>query len=132
MDTYQPKRLQKKIEKPLEPDGQKGRKLQNPPIVPFVQTQEGVLTNFYSKTNSQSTPAQLLPRLPWELERLVSAASNGSLPTGSQPLETGFVPDLERYVLAWAAAYLAGATEDATARLWDAWRTWQGLKAVAA
>jgi hypothetical protein len=72
-----------------------------------------------------------VPRLPWELERLVSAASNGRLPQGSVKLEAGLVPDLERFVLGWAAAYVLGATEEAQQRLWDAWRSWQGSRLTA-
>ena len=131
VDTYQPRRLQKKNEKPLEPDGQKGQKPENTPFDPFVQPQEGVLVNFYSEANTPSPAARAVPRLSWELERLISAASNGSLPTGMQRLENGIVADFERYVLSWAAAYLTGATNDATTRLWEAWRTWQGQKVTA-
>ena len=85
----------------------------------------------YLEANTANTATRAVPRLPWELERVISAATNGSLPGGAVKLEQGLVPDLERYVLAWAAAYLTGATDDATVRLWDVWRTWQGVKVTA-
>ena len=66
----------------------------------------------------------ILERLPWELERLVSAASNGILPSGSFKLESGTVPDLERYVLAWTGAYILGDTVQALSRLWEAQKVW--------
>jgi hypothetical protein len=70
-----------------------------------------------------------VPRLPWQLERLISAASNGSLPKReATELEPGqFVMDLNQYVLAWAAAYLTGDREEALAQMWKAHRAWQGV-----
>lgn len=54
-----------------------------------------------------------LPRLPFALERLVSAASSNLL--------TGFtfdgVPDINRYVMAWACCYLVGDRDEALNRL---------------
>lgn len=54
-----------------------------------------------------------IPRLPFALERLVSAASGNLL--------MGFtfdgVPDINRYVMAWACAYLVGGSKEARDRL---------------
>jgi hypothetical protein len=68
------------------------------------------------------TAPDTLPRLPWQLERLVSAASSDNLDV------TMFgVYDLNRYTLGWAAAYLTGGRDEALARLWAVHRAWQGL-----
>jgi predicted metallopeptidase len=37
------------------------------------------------------------------------------------------VHDLNRYTMAWAAAYLTGDRDEALARLWAVHRAWQGL-----
>ncbi len=54
-----------------------------------------------------------LPGLPFALERLVSAASSNLL--------AGFtfdgVPDINRYVMAWACCYLVGDRDEALNRL---------------
>jgi len=54
-----------------------------------------------------------IPRLPFALERLVSAAGSNLL--------AGFtfegVPDINRYVLAWASTYLVGDSTEALDRL---------------
>jgi hypothetical protein len=74
------------------------------------------------------TAPDSITRLPWQLERLVSAAGSDNLPTGTVTLAPGqFVPDLGRYTLAWAAAYLTGDRDEAQARLWQAYRAWQGV-----
>ena len=67
-----------------------------------------------------------LPRLPWQLERLVSAASSDLLPKEPVMLPSGLVPDLNRYALAWAASYLIGDRQEALSRLWQVRRAWQG------
>lgn len=72
-------------------------------------------------------PPDTLPRLPWQLERLVSAASSDALPKGTVSLSAGLVPDLSSYVLAWAAAYLTGDTTEPLRRLWEAHRAWNGV-----
>jgi hypothetical protein len=68
------------------------------------------------------TAPDTLPRLPWQLERLVSAASSNAL-----ELELRGVHDLNRYTMAWAAAYLTGDRDEALARLWAVHRAWQGV-----
>jgi hypothetical protein len=85
----------------------------------------------YLEAHTPDTPARVPTASAVLLERVIGAASNGSLPSGAVQLEHGLVPDLERYVLGWAAAYLTGATSEAAKRLWDVWRTWQGAKVTA-
>ncbi len=68
------------------------------------------------------TAPDTLPRLPWQLDRLVSAASSDNLDAAMPG-----VHDLNRYTLGWAAAYLVGDRDEALARLWAAHRAWQGL-----
>lgn len=68
-----------------------------------------------------------VPRLPPQLERLLAAASAGSLPAGTVTLEAGLVTDLSSYTLAWGAAYLIGDQTEALRRLWQAHRAWQGV-----
>jgi hypothetical protein len=83
----------------------------------------------YPEPRDTGTSARNLPgsleRLPFELESLVRAASSDSLPTSAK-LETGIVPDLNRYVQAWACVYLTGNQSDALARLWVVWQVWRG------
>lgn len=66
-----------------------------------------------------------LPPLPWQLERLVSAASSDLLPKDPLMLPSGLVPDMNRYTLAWAASYLVGDRQEALSRLWQVRRAWQ-------
>ncbi len=62
-----------------------------------------------------------IPRLPWQLERLVGAASSELL-TFVLP----GVPNPSSYVMAWACSYLIGDRNEAMQRLWTAFRAWQG------
>jgi hypothetical protein len=71
-----------------------------------------------------------IPRLPWQLERLVSAATNDQLPKETVKLEAGLVKDLNTYVLGWAASYLLGGSHEALTRLWQARKAWQGTVAA--
>lgn len=82
-------------------------------------TQQTVLNPLRNNTSTT------LLHLPWQLERLVSAASSGVLPE-TVMLATGLVTDLNRYVLGWAASYLVGDRAEAERRLWEAHRAWQG------
>lgn len=66
--------------------------------------------------------ANTLPPLPWQLERLLKAASSNVLET-----HISGVPDPQRYVMAWGCEYLAGDREEALARLWGVWRVWEGV-----
>jgi hypothetical protein len=63
-----------------------------------------------------------LARLPWQLERLLSAAAANAL-----EVELPEVPDPQRYTLAWGAAYLTGDRDEALRRLWAVYRKWQGV-----
>lgn len=83
----------------------------------------------YPEPRDTGTSAQNLPgsleRLPWQLENLIRAASSDALPASAK-LETGIVPDLNRYVMAWASTYLIGDREEAVTRLWAVWQLWRG------
>ena len=68
-----------------------------------------------------------LPGLPWQLERLICAASSDLLPKGALQLSGGFVLDLNRYVMAWGCSYLTGNRNEALSRLWQAYRAWRGV-----
>lgn len=60
----------------------------------------------------------IIPRLPRELEALVRQAQNGQVERKPEG-----VADVNRYVLAWAAAWaLQGDREHVLERLWDVWR----------
>lgn len=72
------------------------------------------------------TAPDALPRLPRQLERLVSAACADVLPE-TVMLSSGFVNDLNRYVLGWGCSYLIGDRTEAERRLWEAHRVWQGV-----
>jgi hypothetical protein len=66
-----------------------------------------------------------LERLPSELEALIRAATNNSLPAGMVTLESGLCADLNRFVLAWGCSYLTGGVEDALGQLWTAHKAWR-------
>jgi hypothetical protein len=61
-----------------------------------------------------------VPRLPWQLERLVNAASSGTL-----ILHLTGVPSTTHYVMACACAYLTSDKEEALKRLWEVYNLWQ-------
>ena len=71
--------------------------------------------------------AETAPRLPWQLERLISAACADVLPQNTVTLPSGLVPDLGRYVLGWGCSYLTGDRVEAERRLWEVYRIWQGV-----
>lgn len=70
----------------------------------------------------RNNPPDTLPRLPWQLERLLSAAGSNVL-TADLP----GVPDVGAYALAWGCAYLTGDRAEAERRLWQVYRAWQGV-----
>ena len=95
VDTYQPRRLQKKIDKPLESSTQKTQKPENTPFESFELAQEGVITNFYSDASLEQPspklaeqpklPLYLTPTfrpkpLPLHLEKFARAARTDKLP----------------------------------------------------
>ncbi len=100
-------------------------------LLEAVRTHKPRFLQILTKVHAPSTDTRVMARLPWELERLVSAAGNATLPDGSIYTPKGIITNLNLYVLAWAAAYLTGATEDARTHLWEAWYAWQGNKASA-
>jgi hypothetical protein len=63
-----------------------------------------------------------VPRLPWQLERLLDAASSGALTVSVRG-----VPDTSRYVM--ACSYLASSQRDEPLkRLWEVYELWQQTK----
>lgn len=71
------------------------------------------------------TAADTVPRLPWQLDRLISAASSDLLPKDPLMLPSGLITDPNRYTLALAASYLTGDRQAALSRLWQVRRAWQ-------
>lgn len=70
---------------------------------------------------------EAVPALPEHLKRLVRAALAEVLPdTPNRLAKTGlFVPNLNDFVVAWAAAYLIHPGERALTHLEDAYEQWQ-------
>jgi hypothetical protein len=79
-----------------------------------------LLTPFEELRNKSET----LPRLPWQLERLISAACADVLPE-TVVLPSGLVTDLGRYVRAWGCTYLVSDCQEAERRLWQVYRAWK-------
>ena len=71
------------------------------------------------------TAPDTIPRLPWQLERLVNAAASNQLPQSTVKLPSGLVMNLNLYTLGWAAAYLTSDRAEALSRLWQARYVWQ-------
>ena len=67
-----------------------------------------------------------VPRLSWQLERLVSAACADALPKGTANLPSGLVPDLNRYVMGWGCSFLISDRTESERRLWEVYGAWQG------
>jgi hypothetical protein len=62
----------------------------------------------------------MLPQLPWQLRRLVVAASSGSLDVSLRG-----VPNTAHYVMAWACEYLVSRQRDEPLkRLWEVYTQW--------
>ena len=96
-----------------------------PELLEAVKTYKLEILESLEKGFSPLNKTRTLERLPWELERLVSAASNGVLPSGTFKLESGLTPDLERFVSGWACSYLTGDTAHGLSRLWEAHTAWK-------
>lgn len=64
--------------------------------------------------------SRTLPRLPWQLERLLSAAASGVL-----RCELRGVQDVSCYTLAWGCSYLTGDRNEALRRLWELYEAWK-------
>lgn len=73
---------------------------------------------------------QGIPRLPWQLERLICAAGSNQLPKDPVMLTAGLITDMNRYTLACASAYLMGDRGVALQRLWELRRVWMPEEAV--
>lgn len=71
------------------------------------------------------TAADTVPRLPWQLEALLRAASSDLLPKDPLMLPSGLVPNMNRHTLARAASYLVSDRQQALSRLWQVRRAWQ-------
>ena len=80
-----------------------------------------LLTGQTTGPERETEPARMLPCLPWQLERLLSAASNDLF-----IFRLPGVLDVNRYVLAWATAYLTSDRDEALKRLWQAYHAWRG------
>lgn len=62
----------------------------------------------------------ILPQLPWQLRRLVVAASSGAL-----DISLRGVPNTSHYVMAWACEYLVSSQqEEPLKRLWEVYAQW--------
>ncbi len=70
--------------------------------------------------------AETLPRLPWQLERLISAACTDDVLPETVMLSSGLVTDLGRYVRAWGCTYLVSDRQEAARRLWEVYGLWKG------
>jgi TubC N-terminal docking domain len=77
------------------------------------------------KEHKASLMAHLsVPRLPWQLERLVTAPASGVL-----NVYLAGVPDPSRYVTAWALTYFTSNQRDeALKRLWEVYNLWQNQR----
>ena len=64
-----------------------------------------------------------VPRLPWQLERLIRATCQGEVSVNLRG-----VHDPNRYTLAWAAEYLCGDRREALSRLWEIHDVWQAKR----
>lgn len=84
---------------------------------------DGEITESQSALSGVTLPTKpdTLPRLPWQLERLLSAASSGVLTAGLPG-----VPDVPDYTLSLGCSYLVGDRDEATRRLWQVYEAWQG------
>jgi hypothetical protein len=62
----------------------------------------------------------MLPQLPWQLRRLVVAATSGTL-----DISLRGVPNTAHYVMAWACEYLVSSQrEEPVKRLWEVYAQW--------
>ncbi len=99
-----------KTDTTLEPSGS----------VSFVKSLPG--ENAAEKSGLAEVLPTTLPQLPWQLERLLSAASSNVL-----TVDLPGVPDAGRYTLAWGCSYLTGDRDESLSRLWAVYRAWQGV-----
>ncbi|AFZ67895.1 hypothetical protein [Deinococcus peraridilitoris] len=96
-----------------------------PDLVAELREHKAALIASLSVPAGMTTNDSTLPLLPETLARLVHAAASGHLGHMAQ-LESGFVPDLGGYVLAWAATYATGSnTRHTLACLEAAYKAWK-------
>lgn len=101
------------------------QKLTDPEPLPATKetnyTKKGSETAQTLPNELRNNPPDAVPGLPWQLERLIRAASL------DDPLRVDVrgVLDPNRYVMAWGCAYLTGDRDEAVRRLWLAYRAWQ-------
>lgn len=145
MRTFQPRHVKKNLEIPQEGSAKSAKSAESTPFGTFDtevlahSAKKIIETRDTVQEQNQEVPQELtaksaktIDRLPWELERLLSAAENERLPSGTAMLEGGLIPDLNRYTLAWGCAYLRGSVADALPRLWVVWEFWQQKRMVQA
>lgn len=88
---------------------------------PITRSQLDILERHKSELGAYLlTDREMIPRLPWQLDRLVRAASSGLL-----TLNLPGILDANTYTLAWACAYLTGGGEEALRRLTQVYDAWQ-------
>lgn len=67
-----------------------------------------------------------MEKLDWCSERVLRAAIQDSLPHEPMRLDNGvFVPNLNDYVIGWAAMYLLSGGDRGRDELQAAWRAWE-------
>ena len=98
-------------------------------VVELLERPVQVRSTWAEPTTDTPETRPTLERLPNALERMVRAASNDALPTGTAKLSSGLVMDLNAYVTRWACAYLTGDTQEASRRLLEAYTALHGGKA---
>lgn len=79
---------------------------------PLTLEQTQILQNHKDLLLCHLIKRDSIPRLPFKLERLVSAATNNQLNFYARD-----IPDLNSFVIAWACAYLVGDQQEAINRL---------------
>jgi hypothetical protein len=105
------KRDHSQVEKPFSADHQ---------MLALTQTD---VNSHNSQFSHPEADKAVIPRLPWQLERLVSAAASNLL--SDVPIRG--VVNTNHYVMAWGCAYLAGAHKQALERLWHVHNVWNAL-----
>lgn len=93
-----------------------------------LETSSSAVNSLNSLNSSSSARKKKLPRgpippLPWQLERLLNAASSGVL-----NVEVADRGDVSHHVMAWGCSYLAGDREESLKRLWEVYNLWQPNK----
>ena len=82
-----------------------------PALLELLKNNKDAVLTYLSGTKT-------IPRLPWQLERLIASASQNSLAVKHQG-----VLNPNAYTLNWAAAYLYSDRSEALQRLWEIYET---------